>query len=222
MIELTFPKIETLYNRDEKTRKVETDCLRWQEFGNVRTWRITEKIDGTNVRVALHKDGTVEFGGRTNNAQMPVSLYKALVEMFPAEKLQQYFGRKDNEWPEVVLFGEGYGEKIQNGGGYRSGVSFRLFDVNIGGFWLEWQNIRYIAEELSIKTAPDLGRFEFDDLGGFTSETLDELLNSGHALTAAQDGGQGCKPEGIVAKSEPLLLTRRGERIMWKLKYRDF
>ena len=28
--------------------------------------------------------------------------------------------------------------------------------------------------------------------------------------------------EGIVARTEPLLLDRRGNRVMWKLKTKDF
>ncbi len=30
------------------------------------------------------------------------------------------------------------------------------------------------------------------------------------------------KAEGIVARTEPLLFTRRGDRVMWKLKAGDF
>lgn len=29
-------------------------------------------------------------------------------------------------------------------------------------------------------------------------------------------------PEGIVARSDPLLFNRKGERVMWKLKMKDF
>ena len=44
------------------------------------------------------------------------------------ELFEQKFGEND-----VILFGEGYGAKIQNGGLYRSDNSFILFDVMING-----------------------------------------------------------------------------------------
>ena len=36
------------------------------------------------------------------------------------------------------------------------------------------------------------------------------------------ESGQQHRQEGIVARSEPLMLDRLGNRIMWKLKVNDF
>ncbi len=218
MISMEYPKIETLYNRDEKTRKV-NGVVRLPEFENVKCWHVTEKVDGTNVRVALHADGSVEFGGRTESAQMPVSLICYLQATFTPAIMQAAFDRsEDGRWPEVILFGEGYGEKIQNGGNYRSGVSFRLFDVRVGDWWLEPDSIHDVASKLDIFSVPEICQISYlpksaDDLKLILPESLVAYIDKNAC---------GVRPEGIVARSTPLMLTRRGDRIMWKLKYRDF
>ena len=47
---MKYPKIETLFNRDENFKIVEGN-YRLPEFENVTNWTITEKVDGTNVRI---------------------------------------------------------------------------------------------------------------------------------------------------------------------------
>lgn len=89
---------------------------------------IDEKIDGTNVRVFWNPNDAVpvKFGGRTDNAQMPTSLLNYLQNTFTLEKLYKQFPSAS----QVILFGEGYGPKIQAcGSRYRDDVSFILFDV---------------------------------------------------------------------------------------------
>ena len=46
---MSYPKIETLFKRDEKFNI--TDEIRCPEFDNIKKWLITEKIDGTNIRI---------------------------------------------------------------------------------------------------------------------------------------------------------------------------
>src|SRR3972149_6378383 len=154
---IEYPKIETLYDRDEKTRKVLPDQLRMPEFANIKQWFVTEKVDGTNIRVCLSPDGIVTFGGRTDNAQMPVTLMTYLQNTFTSEKMKLVFPSADST---VILFGEGYGEKIQSGGNYRKGVSFRLFDVMVGQWWLEPENIFDVAEKLGIQITSHLKMIE--------------------------------------------------------------
>lgn len=70
--------------------------------------------------------------GRTDNAEIPRPLLDSLNKIFgttEAEELfEQTFGEKN-----VILFGEGYGGKVQGvGNEYRPDESFILFDVLIG------------------------------------------------------------------------------------------
>lgn len=222
-----YPKIQTLYNRNEKTRKVITTQLRLKEFEIPKFWYVTEKIDGTNVRVFYNPAmQTVRFGGKTDNAQMPMNLVEYLQKTLTVEKLSDVFPKEeydggediDNSSFEIILYGEGYGEKIQSGGNYRKGVSFRLFDVKIGRWWLELESIINIAFRLGIKTVPLLGYMHsLPD----SKESLSTFLGTVSEVSV-DEVGSGRQAEGVVARTEPLLLMRNGQRLIWKLKLKDF
>ena len=70
---MEYPKIETLYDRNEDF-KVDTTAIRMAEFELIKRWRVTEKIDGMNVRVVWHANPqNLLFWGRTDNANLPVT-----------------------------------------------------------------------------------------------------------------------------------------------------
>ena len=219
-----YPKIETLYNRDKETFRALCDELRRPEFGPIKHWFITEKIEGTNVRVMLLPDGHVKYRGRTDRVQFHPNLIAYLETAFPPEKLQTVFNQKEGgQWPPVICYGEGYGPKIQSGGIYRDDIAFRLFDVWIDGWWLNWSDVEGIAQGLGIKTVPVLGTIT-DYLPTCMGELLD--LFPGRSIVALEEQGEdNCRcilPEGVVARTVPLLFTRKGDRVMWKLKFKDF
>jgi hypothetical protein len=215
---LEYPKVETLYNRNpENMKRVILGDLRKDEFGLVDRWLVTEKVDGTNMRVQLSVDENgeprIRFGGRTSRAQIPVPVLDYMTETFPLDKVAAAF----DPGITVVLFGEGYGPRIQKGGGlYRADISFRLFDVaviNARTWWLNWNGVVDIAEKLAIDTVPLLA-------DNVTTEAAIALVEQ-PSTTAYQDGGTGCVQEGIVARADPLLLMRDGKRMVWKLKASD-
>lgn len=211
---IEYPKIETLYDRNPDTFKVIPDKLRLAEFRNIKRWHITEKVDGTNVRV-IWQDGAVSFNGRADNAQMPPFLFKYLSETFTTAHMQSVF-----QDTNVTLYGEGYGAKIQKIGGlYRAGVSFRLFDVLIGRWWLNAGDVAAVADNLGIQSVPSFG--EIDYLPNALAH-LSFTMSGDRSVVAQQDGGQGLQAEGIIARTDPLLFTRNGNRLMWKLKFKDF
>ena len=158
----TYPKINTLYPRfaDGPLKgKVNVEAgFRSPDFAAVKQWRLTEKIDGQNIRVCYWPvTKTRDFRGRSDNASLHPELLKALDAMSPVENLAEAFppGEDDTSESVVVLFGEGYGPGIQKGGGgYRADKSFRLFDVRIGRWWLEWESVVDIARKLGIETVP--------------------------------------------------------------------
>ena len=127
-------------------------------------WIWREKIDGTNIRIHVTCDASgwplVEFGGRTDNAQIPAPLVTKLNELFNTDeakdRLLEQFEQSTLQMG-VVLFGEGYGAGIQKGGAYGP-VSFILFDVLIGGTWLMEADVTQIACGLGIDRVPLVGR----------------------------------------------------------------
>lgn len=168
-------------------------------------WVFTEQVDGANIRIGW--DGhRVEFGGRTDNAQIPAKLVDVLRELFPEELFEQAFGSNP-----AILFGEGYGAGIQKGGGnYRQDQSFVLFDVRVGDWWLKREDIEDVASKIGIDTVPILARCS--------------LLSAIHAVAsdAIMSEWGNFPAEGLVGTPAVPLFTRAGERIIVKVKRADF
>ena len=150
-----YHKIETVFNRSTDGDK----RLIWGDYRNGTVeylanniWQFTEKIDGTNIRI--HWDGhNVEIGGRTDRAQVPKHLMDYLSATFLTPEVEELFEQTYGE-KDVMLFGEGYGAKIQNGGDYRSDVSFILFDVLIGDNWQSREWVESTAKMFGIDVVP--------------------------------------------------------------------
>ena len=209
---MRYPKIETLFKRDENFRI--TGEIRKPEFENIKRWLITEKIDGTNIRIIFDKtcDDPFCIRGRTDKAQIPIFLYETLLKMFHIEQFVELF----NDAKKVCLYGEGYGQRIQKGGGnYNKGNSFRLFDVWIDGWWLEWDSVEEIAGNLEIGTVPT---FSIRDIKSAVNIVKNETMS----MVAEEENGKFVPFEGIVARAYPTMLFRRGTPIKWKLKVKDF
>lgn len=118
----------------------------------------------------------------------------------------------------ITLYGEGYGARIQRGGGdYRrdGDVSFRLFDVLVAEkHWLSWTNIELIAQRLGIKTVPMLGTM--------LKEDIVSLVREGFMSYVAREEGTPRLAEGIVARTAPYLFDNNGRRVVFKTKTKDF
>jgi len=123
---IEYPKIETLYERDEITHRLKPELvLKNPVYGVIKTWHWTEKIDGTNIRCLWsHAEQKVLFGGKSDNAQIHADLVRWLYENISPVKLQQVFPDVD-----AVLYGEGYGAGIQKGGDYSPTKKMILYDV---------------------------------------------------------------------------------------------
>ena len=176
------------------------------EFLKDNTWVFTEKIDGTNIRI--HWDGhKVEFGGRTERAQIPAPLVNALNMMFGGTDNEEIFEQKFGE-NDVILFGEGYGAGIQSGGNYRKDVSFILFDVLVGNIFLERENVEDIARTFGIDVVPIVGEGTLDDGVAFIMTRPKSTIGSAYM-------------EGIVARPKVEMRDRMGRRVIVKIKVRD-
>jgi ATP-dependent RNA circularization protein (DNA/RNA ligase family) len=212
---IPYPKIMTVFKRTDKGVIMPDQCsdpVFDYLWGN--DWLATEKIDGTNVRVGYTPSMGVQFGGRTDKAQMPVTLLNKLADLFPVEKFPDVFPDADNDIG-VTLYGEGYGAGIQKGGWYiPNGVDFILFDVRVGRWWLKFDDVEDVAEKLGIKAVPKVGYFSLEAAVDYMAENV---LYS--RVAEAMD-----KPaEGIVLRPAVEDLQKRsGQRIIAKLKHVDF
>lgn len=210
---MKYHKIETIYERDNVTGKLIEGKYRSKEveFLKDNVWEFTEKVDGTNVRVIW--DGyKVSFGGRTDKAEIPTHLLEKLNILFGGEVKEQLFEQLFKE-KEVVLFGEGYGPKIQAcGSSYVDEVDFILFDVAINGKYLSRDNVNEIATYFNIKSVPVL-------FTGVLEEGV-KYVKSNPTSTIAKD--KTLPMEGLVARPMIELYSSNGERIIVKIKYKDF
>lgn len=108
-----YHKINTLFERDERF-VVNASKLRNPVWWTIREWDVTEKIDGTNIRVMLSEDGTVSFSGRTDAADIAPDLVGYLSKTFTADSMQAAFWISGKP-VSAVLYGEGYGGCFANG-----------------------------------------------------------------------------------------------------------
>ena len=207
-----YHKIETVFERDYATRKLIIGKFRNPivEYLKDNIWQFTEKIDGTNIRVIW--DGhRVSFAGRTDKAVIPKHLHARLEELFGGETneqiFEQIFGGK-----LVILYGEGFGEKIQTNG-YLGHVDFILFDVTVDDIVLKRNDVEDIANALGISVVPIV-------LEGTLNDGIDFVKR--HNKTVINNGDFGAYMEGLVARPKVEVFDRLGERIIVKIKYRDF
>ena len=205
-----YHKIETLFER-ETHGKNKLIIGQWRnptvEYLKDNIWQMTEKIDGTNIRIVW--DGyNLYFFGRTDKAQIPSSLLTFLDNKFNTdvaeEVFEQLFGDK-----EVILFGEGYGAKIQSGGDYRSDNSFILFDVMINGNYQPRSTVEEVAKAFDCEIVPII--FE-----GTIQEGIDYIKQHPKSTIGT------AYMEGLVARPKVELQDRTGHRVIVKIKWKDF
>lgn len=208
---MEYHKIETLFERDPETFVVDPSQVKSSVLGTIREWDVTEKIDGTNIRVMLAPDGRVSFGGRTDAAQIPADLVQYLMVTFPPDVVGKALWLDPGQPADVVLYGEGYGPGIQKGGGlYRTDKAFILFDVLVAGqWWLDGNGVDDIARKLGIESVPYLGRM-----------TLDQIVELVRSPFPSKIGA--ATAEGVVARPIETLFDKRMKRIIIKLKTKDF
>ena len=204
-----YHKIQTVWHRDPATNHKTLLEGVWAEpefqYLAMNDWVFTEKVDGTNIRVMI-QDGKISFGGKTDNASLPAPLVERLSGRFHSQR-----DRLNEMFPDgACLYGEGYGARIQKGGGnYRPDQDFVLFDVLVGDWWLAQSTQGEISAKLGIDVVPVIG-----------SGTLLDMIEMARRGIVSAWGDFSA--EGIVARPLVELKNRRGGRIITKIKTRDF
>lgn len=205
-----YHKIQTVFVRDPAAnfKTVVVGEFSKPEFNYLKNceWVATEKVDGTSIRI-MWDGSTITYGGRTDKSQLPASLFKRLQDLFMGKEkiFTDRFGTA-----MVCLYGEGYGADIQMAGAhYKATQDFVLFDVRVNEWWLERNNVTDVAGYFGIEVVPIV------KIG--TLEQITEFVS---------DGFKSCwgefLAEGVVMRPKVELLSRKGERIITKLKLMDF
>lgn len=238
---MSYPKINSLFKRRgwyfDESQKKNPEFQRTRqdfifgdyacpEFALIKRWNVTEKVDGTNIRI-VYKKICGEFQkpqilGRHEDSLTPEYVTKALEYLATEESFNKAFSLDQPSF-EVILFGEGYGPKIQSAGRfYRDDIGFILFDVKIKqhhnegisttrSYWLKRSCVNDVAASLGIPSVPELGIMTEDEIVKFVISRPFSLCSKYPQVI-----------EGIVARSEPQLFLRGGDPLMFKLKVKDF
>jgi len=216
-----YPKIQSIFKRNPddnyKTFLEGQYSTEWLEYLANNIWYWTEKINGTNIRILWHSHplmvSHIVFKGRTDKAQIPIFLLAKLNKIFIEDKMLKVFkiGESD-DIPDVCMYGEGYGAKIQKSGGkyIPKGVDFILFDIKIGDWWLKRNDVEEIASKLDLKVVPIIGKGTLDD--------AIKLIKSGTLKSQWGD----FLAEGMVLKPMVELKARNGNRVITKIKHKDY
>lgn len=200
-----YHKIKNVFCRDENTHKLIPFKWRNDTFHCLSNcvWVATEKIDGTNIRVIFDGEKVI-FKGKSDNAQIPGPLVEHLTQFFTLELMKSVFSCP------VCLYGEGFGGKIQKGS-EKYGVEqrFILFDVSFNRMFTSDETMRSIAKSLGCDCVEIL---YVDTLTEIVQQFIDG--NCRH--------GKYGEPEGVVARPIAPLYDHKGNRVIVKIKVRDF
>lgn len=205
-----YHKIQTIFKRDPETKHktllMGDFSIPEFEYLKDNEWVFTEKVDGTNIRI-MYNGSSITFGGRTDNAHIPAQLMCHLNEKYLPllVSMIDMFGDCN-----VVIYGEGYGAKIQKvGGNYSQEQKFVMFDIKVGDTWLTRQSVAEIGIKLNIPIVAIVGIGTIQDM---IDRVKDGMMSTWGDFQA----------EGIVARPATELKTRDGKRIICKLKCKDF
>ena len=230
--EFAVPELEWLrdckFDAEEKVDGTNTRIEVTREF-------IKSDI-GNNIGIKWN----VTYKGKTDNAQIPKLLYAYLTteltedkvlsalgltkEMYVTDELMQektwsvlntqfnVYELDETKIPKrYTLYGEGFGAGIQSGGYYRKDNSFIGFDVKVDDMYLLRENRDEIFNKLGVDIVPFVGKFTIDE--------AIEYVKKGFNSNIAEEPHLA---EGLVLRTPIGLQSRRGERIIFKVKTCDF
>ena len=97
----------------------------------------------------------------------------------------------------------------KDGGNYRADQDFVLFDIKCGEWWLQRADVEDVAQKLGLEVVPIIGE-----------GTLHDVVATVKTGFISRWGN--FQAEGIVTRPKTELKTRGGNRIITKIKCRDF
>lgn len=217
-----YHKIDSMFKRDPRGRIIKWEYSRPEfEYLADCEWVWTEKVDGTNIRLHYsHEWSTSDNAhkwifGRTDAAQIPPHLLDRLISLYRSMPWTEVFpssGDVEHD-SDVILYGEGYGAKIQKGGGkyLPDSCDFVLFDVRVGSWWLTRDAVEDVAAKLGLDVVPILG----------TGTLAEAVEMTRHGFPSQRWPGVDVA-EGLVLRPTVELFDRGGRRVITKIKARDF
>jgi len=189
---MTYHKIQTMFKRDKENAMIIGD---WTD-------PVFKYLQNNLWKCTEKINGT--------NIRIEITPTPPSIPDLPCKV--KFDGRTDNAAlsPRATLYGEGCGAGISKGGGnYGPDQTFILFDVRVGDWWLQREAVNNVAETLGLR--------HVQVVGDFTLHEAIELVKKGF-----QSEFGDFFAEGLVAEPVVPMFNRKGERIITKIKTRDF
>jgi hypothetical protein len=210
----TYPKINSVFKRDGRGRIVMNEYSTPEiEYLQDCDWVGTEKVDGQNIRVCWDGE-SVSFMARTDKGIVQREVERYLEHAFTPEVF------RDSRIKPCVLYGEGYGHKVQEPVGSRyckdGGASFILFDVMVlepNPVWVRQDAVPEIAASLFIDAVSSM-------FTGKLWEAVSLVRWEKPRSLVADD--KTLEAEGLILRPAVEMSDRMGNRIITKVKVKDF
>lgn len=233
-----YPKILAPFSRETNGDKYVSEG-KWSkpEFEMLKDidWLWSVKVDGTSI--GLRWDGErVSFVGHTDKSQIPPKLLKYLQDNFGTPEAESIFEDLYGSIP-VTVYGEGISSETNQNYGYPDG-NFVVFDVKcdlLNGRWWPRDYVQKFYEKF-----PNSCLKCIENLHGSLEEAVNfvkELkVNNNNILTnksfgtkrsdqkifVEQSYDSKVQVEGLVLRPKYELMSSNGERIICKIKCKDF
>lgn len=165
-----------------------------------------EKIHGTSAHVSWKEKKLNFFAGGCS--------HENFVKLFNQDALGKAF--EGIGAPEVTVFGEAYGGKLQGmSGTYGKELKFIAFDVKIDDNWLAVPQAEDVCKGLGI---------EFVHYVKISTDLAEiDKQRDAESVQAVRNGmGPGKKREGVVLRPPFEVKKNNGERVMSKHKIEEF
>lgn len=220
-----YQKIDTIAKRDlDGNKRLIEGTFRDPaiEYLQDVKFEATEKLDGSSMCVYFDGLKVWVTGGRNMEAQRIEPIYTviedAMCDQDTEQILEQMFPPKTDEnglqvLTEVKIYGEAIGPGIQKVGKLYGPVHrFLVFDISVGGVYLEHSNPVY-AETLKA-----LGLEAVPTLPDMTPNEAIEFVKSKPRSWISKDAPM----EGVVLRPKVRLYGPNGSRLIVKVKAKDY
>lgn len=169
-------------------------------------WGYSRKVDGENIRIQWDGEQAL-WNGKSNAFQCSAEFTEYMNSTFLEEIFEEKFGRDK----VVTLFGEKMGPKTQGNELGLTEDKILLYDVNIDGTWLCGESVAWIARYFSVDTVFDY----------MTRHMFGPEMNLREMIEACANG-EFKDWEGIVATPKVEMLDKSKNRVIVKIKNRDY
>lgn len=206
-----YRKIYTIFERDKKFKIVKGVLNpKLEAIKNIKNFVVTEKIDGTNCGIILTPEKEILLRKRSGiiKDDKEHHHYFEAIKDIDIQKIKDYFEDSNSL---ITIFGEACGDNIQKKGKEYGDVKhFRLFDIKVGDSFFDWNDLVKFSKATGISLVK-WEKFEGKD-----------VFDYDYWLKKLQTDNKKKYVEGYVVRSNPLLLNKFGERMIFKIKLKDF